>query len=104
LGSTDALLSQGGAVNDSWVYRAFGNTQYEVANSADRYRFVGRKSYYWDSDAQLYLLGVGGSSARPLRPDLGCLVGPDLGGYASDPNRYRYCANNPTNAIDPNGL
>jgi RHS repeat-associated protein len=100
LGSTSALISDAAAETDKWVYRAFGLQTQTQGTSTNPLTFVGKQGYYHDSEAELYLC-----TDRYYEPTTGRFISEDPIGYkGGDWNLYRYCGNNPVNAVDPSGL
>ena len=57
LGSTQGLLSDAAAEVDRWVYRAYGLPTQTLGSDSNVLTFVGRQSYYSDTETALYLLG-----------------------------------------------
>jgi RHS repeat-associated protein len=56
LGSTSPLISEGQAEVDKWVYRAFGLQTQTLGGDVNPFTFVGKQSYWRDSETELYLL------------------------------------------------
>ncbi len=100
LGSVRLLTDASGTKTDSYDYDAFGNLLASTGTTANNYRFAGEQNdpslglYYLR--ARYYNAGVGRFWTRDTAE-----INPD------DPreiNRYAYTADNPVNAVDPNGL
>jgi RHS repeat-associated protein len=95
LGSTVALTSATGGVNESQGYDSFGNrTNISFSN---RYQYTGRE---YDPTT-----GLQYSRARWYDPNLGRFILEDPIGFAGeDVNLYGYVGNNSMNFTDPSGL
>ena len=106
--STDAIVNKTATVTDRISYSAFGGEDSHSGSSTTPFRFVGKQSYYRDSETGLYLLGAGGNpngAGRYYDPELGRFISRDPIGLAGgDANLYRYAGNNPVNGVDPLGL
>lgn len=93
------LLTQGGAVSDSYTYDAFGNLRSPAAATENAYQYTGEA---YDSD-----LGMVYLRARYYNPAVGRFMSQDpLQGRSDDPlsqHRYLYGHASPMNAIDPSG-
>ena len=95
-----------GAKVAGYTYDAWGNcsiaastTDYAIAQ-ANPFRY---RSYYYDSDTNLYYL-----NARYYSPELRRFISPDDTTYivpknANGLNLYCYCNNDPVNFVDPSG-
>jgi RHS repeat-associated protein len=82
-------------------YHPFGTTAYRSARpgvnlSLKRYRFSGKER---DDETGFYDFG-----ARCYAPWLGRWISADPAGFVDGPNLFRYCANNPPNFSDPDGM
>jgi RHS repeat-associated protein len=100
LGSSAALVDENANTTDKYLYRAFGFPSHTEGSNPSAYLYVGQQSYRWDSEISLYWL-----TERPYAPDIGAFIQPDRIGVEDSPNFnvYTYCANNPSNSIDPSG-
>jgi RHS repeat-associated protein len=99
LGSVMGLADDEEEVVGVYQYDAWGNALVEPENDANPYRWCGVWGYYWESKADLYLLGLRWYSATT-----GQFVTRDPLGISAGINPYEFCANNPQNTIDPLGL
>ncbi|MBK8466832.1 MAG: RHS repeat-associated core domain-containing protein [Chloracidobacterium sp.] len=95
LGSTVAVTSSDGSVNEVNSYDSFGNPS--NSSFSTRYQFTGRE---FDSFS-----GLQYSRARFYDPQIGRFISEDPIGFAGgDVNLYGYVWNDPLNFIDPFGL
>jgi RHS repeat-associated protein len=100
LGSVMALANDEEAVTGVYQYDAWGNALVEPEDDTNPYRWCGMWGYYWDANAQMYLLGL-----RWYDPHAGRFITQDPIGFAgSGINLFAYTANNPLNITDPIGL
>jgi RHS repeat-associated protein len=101
-----ALANTGGAIQERYVYEAFGRAKVLDADfSADadgasdfgwEYRYTGRR---YDLATGLYHY-----RNRPYHAELGCFLGRDPIGYGGGVNLYDYVGNAPLDMLDPFGL
>ena len=108
-GEVTHLTNGGGAVQEQYLYAAFGlpyvfdatGTQYRGQTSAvqaqDRFLWMGG-GYEWYPEFGLYRCG-----ARFYCPMFGRFMQPDPIGQQGGLNIYAYCKNDPINASDPTG-
>jgi RHS repeat-associated protein len=101
VGSARQLTGPGGAVTDTYVFRAFGVDAFHSGTTgALTCRFVGEAGYYFDSDPQTYYV-----RARHYDPVTGRWLSRDPIGFSIGyQNLYVYINNKPVNMIDPSGL
>jgi RHS repeat-associated protein len=98
INSIRQVVSSGGSVLDALTYDPYGNILNQT-NAANAPRFLYAGGAY-DS-----LTGYDQFGRRYYDPSDGRWTSQDpLGFKAGDTDLYRYVANDPTNAIDPNGL
>jgi len=99
LGSTRFLTDGTANITDTYTYDAFGNEIASTGSTPNNYLYAGQQ---WDPDLGHYYL-----RARYYNPNTGRFLTLDTyGGDSSDPpslHKYLYVANNPINAIDPDG-
>ena len=133
LGSTEVLLDDTGSVSAKFEYCAFGITNETSgaggespglalpaplpselgggtsASTGEPFAYVGRQSYYRDTELDLYILGMGGGTTdsaggniydvriiQYLKPD-------PIKEQSGQTNWYLYCGNDPVNKTDPSG-
>jgi RHS repeat-associated protein len=95
-----SINDSGGTIQDNYVYKAFGETQFSSGTTSNAYRFVGRIGYYFDAALTGYYI-----RARHYDPVLGRFRSRDRSRRTGgDTNLYRYVHNNAPNATDPSGL
>jgi RHS repeat-associated protein len=94
VGSTRRLTDSTPTTVRTYAYDAFGNVLATAGTDGTAYRFTGKES---DVDSGLIYFG-----ARYYDPGLGRFISQDW--IDKGPNRYAYCANNPVNGVDPEGL
>jgi RHS repeat-associated protein len=97
LGSVRQVANPTGGVLDTVNFDSFGNILSESSPAnGDRFKYTGRE---WDAT-----IGFQFSRARYYDPATGRWTTPDPIGFAGlDANLSRYCFNNPTQLVDPNG-
>ncbi|MEN6578743.1 MAG: RHS repeat-associated core domain-containing protein, partial [Phycisphaerales bacterium] len=96
LGSVVAMTDASGDAVQLYEYSIYGQVAASDPNHPNRFMFTGRE---FDKDTGLYYY-----RARYYHPEIGRFLQTDPTGYGDGINWYRYCANNPTNFIDPSGL
>jgi RHS repeat-associated protein len=100
LGSVMALADDEGIVTGVYQYDAWGNALVEPENDANPYRWRGIWGYYWDTNMEIYLLGL-----RWCDPRIGRFITQDpIGFNGGDANLFRYSQNRPVDWADPSGL
>jgi RHS repeat-associated protein len=97
LGSTTALLDEGGAAVATLLYDAWGNQRAATGAAVPNYRFTGAEL---DTASGLYHMG-----ARFYDSTVGRWLGEDPVGDSTPRslNRYAYVGNNPLIYTDPTG-
>ena len=95
--NTRILVSIGGNITDSYLYKAFGEELLVSGTTVNPLRFVGQVGYWRDIASRLYV------RTRHLRTDLGRWMSRDPIGFEGDWNLYRYVGNRPGVFIDPLG-
>jgi RHS repeat-associated protein len=95
-GSARYLLGAAGTPTDTYLYTSFGVMISSSGNTANHFLYGGKVGYYFDNDTSTYYL-----RRRVYSGVLGCFFCRDF--PPRDP-LYVYCANNPTNCLDPSGL
>ena len=96
LGSTLALVDEGGAIAATYIYDPFGATTVTGSPGANALSYTGRED---DGTGLKYY------RARYYHPGLQRFVAEDPIGFAGgDPNLYAYVVNNPLSFRDPHGL
>jgi RHS repeat-associated protein len=100
LGSVVALTSGNigsmGNTVEVYDYSVYGQVGATDPSHTNRFLFTGRE---FDKETGLYYY-----RARYYKPEIGRFLQTDPTGYRDGLNMYRYCANRPTNAVDPSGL
>ena len=105
LGTVHALADAAGNIVESYEYDAWGNVLAvrdgagnPLSESAigNRYLFQGRE-YSWAT-------GLYNFRARWYDPETGRWMSSDPIGISGGLNQYVFCANNPVNMVDPDGL
>jgi RHS repeat-associated protein len=106
LGSFIAMTDENQNITALYQSDAWGNELFPQVSalspppSENPYRWCGAWGYYFDSDLQMYLLGM-----RWHDPQTGRFISRDPIGFVSgDFNLGRYGKNNSINRIDPTGL
>ena len=94
IGSATALTDGTGTVDDTWKYDPYGNV---LSHTGSDYNPFGYASGYTDSSTGLIHFG-----ARYDNPSDGRFTQEDPSGQEA--NIYAYAGDNPTNAVDPQGL
>jgi RHS repeat-associated protein len=100
LGSTRALTDNSGAVTDTYLNDAWGNSVVSTGTTVNPFRWVGKYGYYTDnSTGQVYV------RARMYQPTAArwCSVDP-LAVRPRNMILYEYTFNSPTQLVDANGL
>ena len=93
------LVSIGGNITDSYLYKAFGEELAVAGTTVNPMRFGGQVGYWRDLADRLYV------RARHLRSDLGRWMSRDpIGFEGGDWNLYRYVGNEPVVDRDPSGF
>ena len=93
-GDVSMLVNQNAAILSSYQYDAFGNQKQASESDTNPFRYAGE---YFDDDSGMTYL-----RARYYQPGTGRFINEDP---AKDGmNWYSYCAGNPVNCWDPNGL
>lgn len=101
-GNTRALVDDDGSITDYYAYDAWGGLVggKSSASSFNPFRWNGASGYLYVPETGLYHVG-----AREYDPTAGRWLQRDpiamSGGY---PNLYSYCANDPVEAVDSDGL
>ncbi len=97
LGSVRQITTAAGAVQYTATYDPYGNVIGSIDDLFGRYRWTGRET---DTET-----GLQYNRGRYYDPAVGRWTSEDPLGFSSgDPNLNRYVQNNPTNAVDPEGL
>ncbi len=92
------LVSIGGNITDSYLYKAFGEELAVSGTTVNPMRYGGLVGYYRDISSRLYV------RTRHLQTDLGRWMSRDPIGFdGGDFNLYRYVGSNPVLYFDPNG-
>jgi RHS repeat-associated protein len=97
LGSTDRLTGGNQVVQDSYVYRAYGEAVASSGDTPNPFRYVGQVGYYRDGQTSLLYL-----RARYYDPGVGRFITVDP--VKQGRNWYGYVRNNSVNRFDPRGL
>ncbi|HWZ44716.1 MAG TPA: RHS repeat-associated core domain-containing protein [Candidatus Saccharimonadales bacterium] len=95
LGSITSLTTTSGAVNQSYIFDAFGNTSSTTGTFIQPFQYTGRE---WDAETGLYFY-----RARYYDPAIGRFLNEDQIGNDHGFNFYTYVGNAPANFIDPAG-
>ena len=104
LGSITKLTSSTGAVLEQYSYDAFGKTTIQNASGTTIATSAYGNRFMYTGAEFVAPTGLYNNRNRFYSPSLGRFLQPDLIGHAGDSyNIYRYCGNNPINAIDPTG-
>ena len=104
LGSVLALTDNAGNIVESYRYDAWGRTTVYAANgSALTASAVGNR-YCWQGREYSWKTGLYYFRARWYEPVSGRWMSNDPIGIAGGMNQYVFCANNPVNFVDPDGL
>jgi RHS repeat-associated protein len=93
LGSATLVNNASGTVQDNYVLDAWGNSKAQTVNVANPFTYTARES----ADAGLMYY-----RARYYNPSIGRFVSEDP--VPTDPNKYAYVVNHPTDYVDPLGL
>ena len=103
LGNVTSLTNITGSIVEQYSYDVYGNPTIKdgsgtiLTTPMTPFLFTGRE---FDSETKLYHYRT-----RAYSPTLGRFLQPDSINFSGrDVNLYRYLANNPVNAVDPNGL
>jgi len=106
LGTTRMLSSGAGAAipDASRLYTAFGIPAVEPASPMTRYGYAGAWGYQSNSALSTQNSGLLHLGARYYDPSLGRFLQRDPIGIFGGLNVYAYVGNNPTMAVDPEGL
>jgi RHS repeat-associated protein len=106
-GHTRVLLTPQGTVAEVWSYDSWGfPIRREVSPDAEAVAqpltWNAAFGYEWDcfADTGLYHVGAREYDPRTAR----WLQRDPIDAASGDPNLYRYCGNDPVNAVDPSGL
>ncbi len=98
LGNTRTLLGDNGQTIANAAYTAWGMPLGgNYLNTPFAYK--GQWGAYRDSESGLFQMG-----ARYYSPNIGSFVSRDPSGFSGGPNLYSYCAGDPVNFFDPNGM
>jgi len=96
LGSTVALLDQGGTAQTTYTYEPFGVTTATGEANANTFQYTGREN---DQTGLFYY------RARYYKPQGQRFLSEEpIGFYGGDTNLYRYVHNDPINSVDPSGF
>jgi RHS repeat-associated protein len=98
MGSTDRITDNTEILLNTYVYRAFGVSQFSSESQSNNYRYIGKLGYCWVPDVKQYSL-----RARQVDPNLGRFLSADPVHFFAGPNLYCYAANRPINYSDPTG-
>jgi RHS repeat-associated protein len=100
LGSTCVLTDNSGAVTDTYLNDAWGNSVASTGATLNPFRWVGKYGYYTDnSTGQVYV------RARMYQPIVARWRNIDpIPIEVADLNLFRYVRSNPLNSRDPSGL
>jgi RHS repeat-associated protein len=99
LGSTRQLSNAAGAVSDTWVYDAWGNTVARTGATAIFLQWVGQVGYYYDSETGTFWV-----RERPFEPLNARWTTVDPAEFNDGTNRFVYSFNCPISKSDPTGM
>jgi RHS repeat-associated protein len=99
LGSTDRITNLSAAIQNNYIYRAFGSVAVINETVSNYFRFIGQKGGIYDLD-----LAWNFFSRRHEIPITGRFQTQDPLGFVDGLNQFLYVGNRPINLVDPSGL
>jgi RHS repeat-associated protein len=99
LGSTRQLSNAAGAVSDTWIYDAWGNTILRTGTTGIAASWIGERGYCFDSS-----LGIFAVRLRQIETGCARWLSIDPFEFVDSQNRYLYVSNKPLMRVDPSGL
>ena len=99
LGSTTFLTDDTGAVTDTFVYDAWGNTVARAGTTPTPYQWVGRWGYQFDTPTRGFYI-----RARSYQPTVAKWTSVDPVFLASELHPYTAFSNSPSVHFDPSGM
>jgi RHS repeat-associated protein len=95
LGSVSALTNSSGAVQNSYLYDAWGQTRSQTGSVPNPFTYTSREA--GEAGTLFY-------RARYYNPSVGRFLAEDAQQYQRGPNAYAYGLNSPMRFTDPSGL